>query len=106
MIDDADGVGGAADFGLGGVGPGAVLQAEFPGVPGAHDLALFHVATRQRGSLVGAEVADGEVLSLRKEQANHRPLHRDRLSAVLGQVAHLGHLYEFPLVRLEFGLAV
>ena len=61
-VFDANGI--ATDLDARVVGPGAVGESKAPGVPGAGDDALLDIAAAERGAHVGANIVNGEILSL------------------------------------------
>src|SRR5207244_11323612 len=92
VVDHADGV--TANLDLGVIGPGAVLQAEAPGVPGAGDHPFLDPASAQRSAHVWAHVVDGVDTARGAEDGEQLVAHLDGLPLVLRQVADPAHRLE------------
>jgi hypothetical protein len=83
---------GNLQFGSGVVEPGSFFDAEPPGMPGTGNGALFvHVACRERGSLMRAEVIDGSVISLIQEYGNHQSFHMECTAFPFRNVSDFGN---------------
>src|SRR5262249_14720061 len=68
------------------VGPGAVRQAEAPGVPGAGDDAVLDEAAGQRGAHVRADVVDGKQPAAVAKDRDQLVAHFHRPAFALGQL--------------------
>src|SRR5690606_16642762 len=93
--DDADFVAVVAKVRPGVVEPGALLDAELPGVPGADHAAILDVAAGERSAHVRAGVVDGGVFAVDVEDRHHHAVDGVGSSLALGDVAQLGDADEF-----------